>query len=101
MDYSFGLSQETRKKLMSVFTIFSDIEAVIIYGSRAKGNYKKGSDIDITLKGNISLSTLLKIENEIDDLLLPYKVDLSLYDQIDSTSLREHINRCGRKLSRR
>jgi uncharacterized protein len=38
---------------------------------------------------------LLKIENEIDDLLLPYKVDLSLFHQIDNPSLIEHIQRVG------
>ena len=96
MESKFGLNENTINKLKSVFSKFPEIEEVIVYGSRAKGNYKNGSDIDVTLKGDLSLSTLLKIENDIEDLLLPYKVDLSLYSQIDSPSLKEHIERCGK-----
>ncbi len=95
MDYKFGLNQQTIQKITDVFLQYKSIKKVIIYGSRAKGTHKIGSDIDLTLKGDISLSLLLKIENDIDDLLLPYKVDLSIYDQIDNSSVREHIDRIG------
>ncbi|WP_197904747.1 nucleotidyltransferase domain-containing protein [Desulfosarcina alkanivorans] len=51
-----------------------------MYGSRAKGNFKPGSDIDLTLKVNrLNLHLLNKISLELDDLLLPYTVDLSIY----------------------
>ena len=91
-----GLTENTQKKLITVFKKYSEIERAIIYGSRAKGNYKPGSDIDITICApKMNLSDLLKIENQIDDLLLPYKIDISLYHHIDNTELIDHIQRVG------
>jgi type I restriction enzyme S subunit len=67
-----------------------------LYGSRAKGNYRPNSDIDLTLKcKNVDLSTLFKIETDLDDLLLPYKIDLSIFHKIENQDLIEHINRVG------
>ena len=69
---------------------------MLIYGSRAKGNYRNGSDIDLTIKGRgISFATLMQIEDQIDDLMMPYTVDLSQYDQLENTGLIEHIDRVG------
>lgn len=67
-----------------------------MYGSRAKGTYRAGSDIDLTLFGEaLTYIQLDRIETEIDDLLLPYTVDLSLYTQIENTDLLDHIQRVG------
>jgi len=67
-----------------------------LYGSRAKGNYKPGSDIDLTLKGiGLDLKLINKISIELDDLLLPYTFDLSIYNAIDDPALIEHIERVG------
>jgi predicted nucleotidyltransferase len=52
----FGLSNATLEKFHSVFSKYPEIEEVLIYGSRAKGNYREGSDIDITLKGKMLLT---------------------------------------------
>ncbi len=91
-----GLNFETQKKIIQVFQKHKEINKVIVYGSRAKGNYKPGSDIDLTISApQLSLSKLFQIENEIDDLLLPYKIDLSLYSLIENTNLIEHIERVG------
>ncbi len=92
----FGLPFTAIAALRNLFDSWPDIESVWIYGSRAKGNYRPGSDIDLTLKGEaLDLHDLLAIENQIDDLLLPWSVDLSLYAHIDNDSLREHIERAG------
>jgi len=70
----------------------------LITGSRAKGNYRKGSDIDLSLVApTVGVSDLLKIENEIEELLLPYKVDLSLFHLIENKELVDHIKRIGKK----
>jgi predicted nucleotidyltransferase len=91
-----GLRETTVEKINAVFSAHSQIEQVILYGSRAKGNYRNGSDIDLTIKGKaVTLSQLLKIENELDDLLLPYKIDLSLLHTIDDPDLLDHIRRVG------
>lgn len=95
----FGLSIEDREKINNLFKQFEFIDKVILYGSRAKGNYKPSSDIDITLFGdNLTLSELQLVENEIDDLLLPYKFDISIYNQISNIELIEHIDRVGKVL---
>lgn len=93
---TFGLARITLDKLESVFHKHDSIESVIIYGSRAKGNYKVGSDIDLTIKGSIlPFSELMQVEDQIDDLFLPYRVDLSQYETLKNTNLIDHINRVG------
>jgi predicted nucleotidyltransferase len=93
----YGLNQTTIDKIISVFSVHPGVEQVILYGSRAKGNFRNGSDIDLTIMGkSITHSELLKIETELDDLLLPYKIDLSLLHQISDEELLDHIRRVGR-----
>lgn len=94
---TFGLTRDTIAKIHAVFKKYPDIQEIIIYGSRAKGTYRPGSDVDLTLKGNnISLNTLLAIENELDDLLLPYQFDVSIYSHITDPDVIDHINRVGK-----
>jgi len=91
-----GLSQATLNKLNSVFLQHKAISSVLVYGSRAKGNYRPGSDIDLTIKGDaLEFAELMQIEDQIDDLFLPYTVDLSQYVQLSNTDLIEHIDRVG------
>ena len=90
-----GLPLEAISKLRRVFERYPEIERVILYGSRAKGNYREGSDIDLTREGNISRSALPKLDGEIDDLLLPYKLDLSSKQEINNADLLAHIDRVG------
>lgn len=97
MNTENGLSGQTIQKIMDVLNKFPVIEAAILYGSRAKGNYRAGSDIDITLKGKtINHHTLSKVCRDLDDLLLPYTFDVSLFEQIDNPELIEHIERVGK-----
>jgi predicted nucleotidyltransferase len=92
----YGLTEDTTKKIQAIFIAFAQIDEVILYGSRAKGNYKQGSNIDLTLKGkNLNLSILNKISLQLDDLYLPYTFDLSIYEHIDNPELIDHINRVG------
>jgi uncharacterized protein len=94
---NFGLNESTIEKFHSVFMKYPEIEEVIIYGSRAKGNFREGSDIDITLKGNnITDEMYSKIWLDIDDLNSPYLVDLSVFHSIASMTLKEHIQLIGK-----
>ncbi|MFW6363815.1 MAG: nucleotidyltransferase domain-containing protein [Spirochaeta sp.] len=91
-----GISPEHSTSLRKVFRQFPEIRTVVLYGSRAKGSYRRGSDIDLCIKdSNISLARLLQLEGCIDDLLLPWKIDLADYNSIENTSLRQHIDRIG------
>ena len=93
----YGLKDKHIKAIKAIFSKYPQIEKAILYGSRAKGNYCKGSDIDLTIIGEkLNLSILFIIETELDDLLLPYKIDLSIFHQIENTDLLEHIQRVGK-----
>ncbi|WP_221394682.1 nucleotidyltransferase domain-containing protein [Dyadobacter sp. NIV53] len=93
----FGLSQITIQNITSVLQQFPDVEQVVIYGSRAKGNFKPGSDIDFVFKGtNLTSLLMTRIDHQLDDLLLPYNFDLSIYNQIDNAELTNHIERIGK-----
>jgi len=95
----------TKKQISSIKAVFSgyqEIEEVLIYGSRAMGNYKPASDIDLTLKGEgIDMSLQTKIEFDLDDLMLPYKFDISVYDKITNPDFLDHIKRVGKKFYKR
>lgn len=92
----FGIKEKIIEQIQSVFFKYPQVETVILYGSRAKDNYKNGSDIDFTFKGkNLTISILYKIEEDLDEFDLPYSFDLSIYVHIDNEKLREHINRVG------
>ena len=94
-----GLTNKEVERIKSVFSKYSEVEEVLLYGSRAKGNYKPASDIDLTIKGkNIDLTLQTKIECDLDDLLLPYKFDISIYDRITNTEFINHIDRFGKKI---
>jgi predicted nucleotidyltransferase len=92
----FGLKVEHIVSINRCFAQYAGIEQVVVYGSRAKGNYKNGSDVDLTVIGNLDYSGLLKLENQLDDLLLPYKIDISLHHQINDPDLLKHIQRVGK-----
>lgn len=95
-DLSFGLPSAAVEKIRTVFASHPEVERSVLYGSRAKGNFKKGSDIDLTMYGDgLDHLVLLKILGELDDLLLPWMIDLSIFRQIDNPGLREHIERVG------
>ncbi|WP_343217662.1 nucleotidyltransferase domain-containing protein [Chryseobacterium salipaludis] len=68
----FGLAPSEIKMIKGVFEKFPQVHEVVIYGSRAKGNFKPYSDIDLSLIGNdLSQKVLFRIELSLDDLMLP------------------------------
>ena len=91
-----GLPERTIQKLCEVFSHYPEVEKVVLYGSRARGTYKNGSDIDLTLWGpELSHKVLSRIDTELDDLLLPYMIDLSIFSQIGNPAMIQHIQREG------
>lgn len=98
----FGIKEETIAKITSVFEKYPEVEEVVIYGSRAKGNYREGSDIDLTIKGSKMKDGILsKINCEIDELNTPYLFDISIIHQLHSPDLEEHILRVGKVFYRK
>lgn len=91
-----GLLDEALAQIRTVFSHYPGVEKVLLYGSRAKGNFKPGSDIDLTLLGSELDSRVLGgIDDELDDLLLPYRFHLSIFSKITQADVIEHIRRVG------
>ena len=88
----YGLPDKAIASLQQLFSTHPQIEQVKLYGSRATGRFRPESDIDLTLIGaSLNWPDLAQIENEIDDLLLPWKIDLSLFHLLDNPALRQNI----------
>ena len=92
----YGLKHNVLESIINIFSKYIKVEKVVLYGSRAKGNYKNGSDIDLTLIGkNINIQDLNEIHLELDELYLPYSFDISIFEKLENIDLVEHINRVG------
>jgi len=94
----FGITPKSYKILLSIIEKYSAIEQVIIFGSRAKGTYTEGSDIDITLIGDISKNEFYSFKTALEESSIPYLFDVSIYNELTSDDLKEHIKRVGKVL---
>lgn len=93
---NFGLEKSAIDEIVGILERNPKIDKVVLFGSRAKGNFLNGSDIDLALKGNgLNLNDILKASIEIDHLLLPNQIDFIIYDRITEKTLQEHIDRVG------
>jgi len=91
----FGLPEKTIGLINEIFSGYPKIEKVLIYGSRARGDYKNGSDIDLTIIGDVSVEDKIYMAGLIDDLPIPYMCDLSVLEHIKNENLVEHIHQVG------
>lgn len=92
----FGIYPESYKQIIDILGGCESIDEAVIYGSRAKGNYREGSDIDITLLGDVTEADFSKLYNDLEDSYIPYLFDISIYDKLNSDSLKDHIRRVGK-----
>lgn len=93
-----GLSPAQRRAIAHVLAGFPQVDSAVLYGSRAMGRQRPGSDVDLALMGEIDLFALNEIGNALDDLLLPYAIDLSVWKDIENAELKDHIERVGKVL---
>ena len=92
VECNIGLTGDELQKLISVLSSQKNIEKAIIYGSRAKGTNRKFSDVG----SNLTHRDLNVVALSVDDLLLPYEFDISLYSALKNKKLLEHIDRVGK-----
>ena len=93
----YGLSQQALQQIKQCLASFSAIEQAILYGSRALGSFRPGSDIDMVIIGQqFSHQNLLQLLTALDDLLLPYSFDISRIQDIENKDLLSHIARVGK-----
>ena len=98
-DTEFGLPAEGLSRIRAVLSRCAHIDQAILYGSRAMGRERPGSDIDLTLTGSrLEQADIDRLNWQLDDLLLPWQFDLSIYQHIDNPELRAHIDRVGKVL---
>jgi predicted nucleotidyltransferase len=91
-----GLSEATLAKVQAVLECFPEVERAVLFGSRAKGTYKPGSDIDLSLEGTaLDWRVVGRLYDALDDLLLPYKFSLIVHDKALDPEVAAHIARVG------
>lgn len=94
----FGLLDRDIQYIRDALLKFTEIETAIIFGSRAMGNYKKGSDVDIAIVGiNITREVILKVDEYLNEIYpLPYFFDIVHYDELSNENLVKHIDELGK-----
>jgi len=96
MNSIHGLSEQTVSRITCVLERFPAVEKAVLFGSRAKGVHRRGSDIDLAVVGvGLNWRVLGKIEDALDDLLLPYKFSLIIYNDNTEPAVAAHIRRVG------
>ena len=97
-----GLPEAALEKILEILRAEERVARVILYGSRAKGTFKTGSDIDLALEGSgLDLSVISALETRLDDLMLPWEIDLAVVSEIDNVELLGHIERVGKTVFER
>lgn len=95
----FGIKDSDLKLILDVLKNYPEIKKAIIFGSRAMGNYKNGSDIDIAIYGENMDLILTKLWGELEEnIAVPYKFDLIDFDKVESEKLKKHIRKYGKKI---
>lgn len=91
-----GISEKVMAEIAGVLARFSEVERAVLFGSRAKATHKPGSDIDLALVGSaLDWRVVGQIDDTLDDLLLPYRFSLIIYDGKTDPAVAAHIERVG------
>ena len=96
----FGLLERDFKFILKAISAYPEIEEVIIFGSRAMGNYKKGSDIDLAIKGEkVDQRIVRRLSDELEEEYpLPYFFDIVNYNEINDKEFKRHIDSVGKTI---
>lgn len=91
----YGLFPKDVLLMKNVLKRFPEIQEGLLFGSRARGDYEKGSDIDIALKGAPDIHLTSKIKEALESLPLPYFFDVVDYDHLENRDLKKEIDQEG------
>jgi len=95
----YGLNEQDEQTIFGIFKKYPEVENVLIFGSRAKGVFHNGSDIDLAIDGDhVTFKTLQQIKSDFEESSLPYRVDLFDMQRIEHVALKEHIQRVGKNI---
>ena len=96
---SYGLTDRDTQTIFEILQKYSKVENVLLFGSRAKGIFHKGSDLDLAINDkDISFKTLCKIKSDFEESSLPYRVDIVDINAITNNELLKHIQRVGKPI---
>ena len=97
---NFGLTEDQLNQLINKLSEIKEIDRVLIFGSRAMGNNKERSDIDLAILGeNINLETELKVMHKYsEETNIPFLLDVVNYNTLNNKDLKEHIDEYGKVL---
>jgi predicted nucleotidyltransferase len=94
-----GIEDSDSFRILDLFKSLSQESKIILFGSRAKGNYREGSDIDICVKqSNLNIEDLFFLSEKYESFNLPWKIDIVIYEKIQEPALKDHIDRVGKLL---
>jgi predicted nucleotidyltransferase len=97
----FGIPDSAWSKLIGLLEDDPRITRIRVFGSRATGHFRQGSDIDLCIDADpLTLQEKLRLDQRIDDLLLPWQVDLAVWHMIGESTLKDHIERVGVTLTK-
>ncbi len=97
MNNNFGISDQSFNTILDLLKQHAEIEYAKIFGSRAIGNFKDGSDIDKSIHGaNINMDTIHKLKYQLSESIIPYYIDIVDYKMIKNTDLTLHIDTYGK-----
>lgn len=92
-----GISGRQLERIRDVIDSFPGIRTAVIFGSRASGLHRRGSDIDIAIDGDdLTIDDILHLSVRLDTLDLPYHIDLVHMQRLENTHLRDQITRVGK-----
>lgn len=88
-----GLPPQTLAQIRAVLVTFPQICWLKLYGSRAMGNYRTGSDIDLAFSGPVDCTA--QLAGAFEELPIPYLVDVTHWESLAHDGLRKHIEQVG------
>ena len=92
----FGLTEKEIKAIQNVIRQFPQIKKVVIFGSRAMGNFKRGSDVDLAVMGKADQELAPRVSGLLnEETTLPYRFDIVSYHSISNVELKRHIDEKG------
>jgi predicted nucleotidyltransferase len=91
-----GIPKETLDQINGVLARFPEVNRAILFGSRAKGTHRRGSDIDLALVGDgLDWRTVGRIDTALDDLPTPYGFSLVIVNERLDPAVAAHVRRVG------
>lgn len=98
--HTYGISQKSFELIIEALNARSEVERAVLFGSRALGTARPGSDIDLAIYGiNVNPRIASELSRELNERRpIPYKIDVLSYEHTDHQDLKRHIDAHGREI---